>query len=102
MEPENLKAMLASKAEDFELSQLRMDGFAPYTGEGIVSVNGAKWAHGRALLRPSFTKAQISNSEIYERHFQNLVMNVPKDGSTVDLKGYVPADCSIQYPKPPE
>jgi cytochrome P450 len=85
MSPENAKAIMASQAEDFHLSKLRMDGFEPYTGDGVSSSNGATWAHGRAILRPSFSKAQVSNSDVYERHFQELVANIPTDGSLVDL-----------------
>ena len=52
-------------------------------GEGKTASNGATWAHGRAIFRPSFSKAQASN---YERHFQQLAANVPTDGSSVDLR----------------
>lgn len=86
MSPENAKAIMASKAEDFHLSRLRMDAFAPFIGDGVAASNGATWAHGRAILRPSFSKAQVSNSEVYERHFLELVENIPTDGSTVDLR----------------
>lgn len=86
MSPENAKAMMASMADDFQLSQLRLDGFEPYIGDGVAASNGATWAHGRTILRPSFSKAQVSNSDLYERHFQELVMNIPTDGSTVELR----------------
>jgi cytochrome P450 len=78
--------MMASKADDFQISQYRIDAFRPYTGDSVASSNGATWAHGRAILRSSFAKAQVSNFDIYERHFQELVANIPTNGSTVDLK----------------
>ena len=84
--PENAKAMMASMADDFQVSKLRRDAFEPYIGDGVAASNGPTWAHGRTILRPSFSKAQVSNSDLYERHFQELVMNIPTDGSTVDLK----------------
>jgi hypothetical protein len=86
MSPENAKAILASKADDFHVSARRIQAFAPFFGDGVAASNGATWAHGRAILRPSFSKAQVSNSEVYERHFQELVAIVPNDGSTVDLR----------------
>jgi cytochrome P450 len=83
---ENAKAIMASQAEDFELSDSRIKSFAPTIGEGPSGCNGASWAHGRAILRPSFSKAQVSGTDVYERHFQALVANTPVAGETVDLR----------------
>lgn len=84
--PENVKAILSSKAEDFDLPWVRIKAFYPVTGDSAFSSKGAVWSHGRALLRPAFTKLQISNFDIYEKNFQKFSKLIPPDGSTVDLQ----------------
>ncbi|OSS53183.1 hypothetical protein B5807_02536 [Epicoccum nigrum] len=39
-----------------------------------------------ALIRPSFTRAQVSDLECVETHIQNLIERLPGDGETVDLQ----------------
>jgi cytochrome P450 len=84
IEPENVKAILQS--DDFEMGWIRNKAFRPYLGNGVQATNGEIWAHGRALLRPSFTRAQISNLDLYEEHFLNFAALIPEDGSTIDIQ----------------
>ena len=84
IEPENVRTILQS--EDFEMGWVRNKAFRPYLGNGVQATNGEIWAHGRALLRPSFTRAQISNLDLYEEHFQNFATLIPEDGSTIDVQ----------------
>jgi hypothetical protein len=84
IQPENVKAILHSS--DFEKGANFMKAFRPFTGDGAVTSNGEVWAHGRALLRPCSTKAQVENLELYERHLQNFIALVPRNGETVDLQ----------------
>jgi cytochrome P450 len=85
-EPENVKTMLTSRAEDFDIPWMRIKAFYPVTGDSAFSSKGPVWSHGRALLRPAFTKLQISNFDIYEKNFQKFSKLIPSDGSTVDLQ----------------
>jgi cytochrome P450 len=84
IEPANVKTILQS--EDFEMGWIRNKAFRPYLGNGVQATNGEVWAHGRALLRPSFTRAQVSNLDLYEEHFQNFASLIPEDGSTIDIQ----------------
>jgi cytochrome P450 len=85
-DPENVKAILVSKAEDFDIPWMRIKSFYPVTGDSTFSSKGTVWSHGRALLRPCFTKLQISNFDIYEKNFQKFSKLIPRNGSTVDLQ----------------
>ena len=38
------------------------------------------------MLRPSFTKTQIANLDLFEDHVQELISKIPGDGTTVDLQ----------------
>lgn len=59
IEPENLKALLATQFGDFSLGT-RYREFYPLLGDGIFTLDGAGWSHARGLLRPQFTRDQVS------------------------------------------
>ncbi|OJD15117.1 hypothetical protein AJ78_04602 [Emergomyces pasteurianus Ep9510] len=85
-EPENIKTVLSLKFPDYEISHLRKEGFHGVFGHGIFTTDGAAWEHSRTMLRPNFNRSQVADLTIFETHIQNLIQNVPKDGSTVDLQ----------------
>lgn len=85
-EPENIKAILATQFKDFNLPPRRKDAFHPIFGHGIFTTDGAEWEVSRALLRPNFTRTQVGDLDTFETHITNLIANIPKDGSTVDLQ----------------
>lgn len=88
-EPENYKAILATSFKDFDLGKLRHDNWAEVLGEGIFTVDGAEWAHSRAMLRPQFEKSQIADLDDLETHTQNLLSRLSgKTGEVVNLHEY--------------
>lgn len=58
IEPENVKALLATQFQDFCLGT-RHEQFYPLLGDGIFTLDGAGWSHARGLLRPQFTRDQV-------------------------------------------
>lgn len=78
--------MLSLKFRDFELTPSRKDEAVPFLGAGIFMSDGARWEHSRAMLRPSFSRAQVADLDIFERHVNEVIAAIPKDGSTVDLQ----------------
>ncbi|KAH8708660.1 Cytochrome P450 52A13 [Beauveria bassiana] len=72
VDPENIKAILATQFKDFEMGPFRTDTLSPLLGHGIFTSNGKEWQHHRALLRPQFTRNQISSLELEEVHIQHL------------------------------
>ncbi|KAI8936454.1 hypothetical protein NX059_006860 [Plenodomus lindquistii] len=84
-DPQNIKTVLATKFKDFDLGE-RNDAFGPFLGSGIFAADGTHWEKSRALIRPSFTKAQVAELPTVEEHFQNLVSRIPADAATVDLQ----------------
>lgn len=61
VEPENIKAVLATQFNDFGLG-LRPKSFGPVLGDGIFTLDGTGWWHSRTLLRPQFTRDQVCSS----------------------------------------
>ena len=58
IEPENVKAILATQFQDFSLG-IRHEQFYPLLGDGIFTLDGAGWSHARSMLRPQFTRDQV-------------------------------------------
>lgn len=112
-EPENVKALLSTQFTDFGVGR-RIDALRAFLGAGIFTTDGKMWEHSRvspnyfafpirnfqfptqvmkkltknlkALVRPSFTKSQVSDLATYETHIQILVSKIPKDGTPIDLQ----------------
>jgi len=85
IDPENVKAVLFTNFADFGLG-FRLKSFGPLLGHGIFTSDGPHWEFSRSLVRPNFTRAQVADLDAFERHIQNFVSRIPKDGSTVDLQ----------------
>lgn len=86
VEPKNVQTVLALKFKDFELGEYRNRALRPLLGAGIFSTDGSKWEHSRGLLRPNFTRNQITDINVYETHVAALLKRIPHDGSTFDLQ----------------
>ena len=86
IEPENLKTMLSSDFNNWNISTRRKYGFIPYIGQGIFTSDGLLWKHSRELLRPNFARSQIDNPATLEPHLSTLLEAIPRDGSTFDLQ----------------
>ncbi|EZF72480.1 hypothetical protein H105_05519 [Trichophyton soudanense CBS 452.61] len=85
-EPENVKTVLAIKFNDYQLPPRRKAGFRELFGNGVFTNDGSDWEHSRAMLRPNFSRSQIADLNMFERHVRELIELIPTDGSTVDLQ----------------
>lgn len=47
--------------------------FWPLLGNGIFTQFGHQWKHSREMMRPQFTRDQVSDLELEERHVQNMM-----------------------------
>lgn len=100
IDPRNLQCVLATKFESFGVEPVRLFPFRPLTGKGIMTTDGAFWEHSRALIRPTFARAQIADLSSLEEHISRLINLIPRDGSTVDLKplfGRLALDTSTEF-----
>ena len=89
-EPENAQAILTTFFDDFELGSSRRARFGTVIGNGIFAADGAQWSASRALLRPSFAKSRVDDSEIFEKHFPRFLQALPgDDGVAVDLHEFL-------------
>ncbi|RPA80078.1 cytochrome P450 [Ascobolus immersus RN42] len=87
-ESENIKAMLAMQFEEFALEYRKVD-FNPLLGDGIFNSDGKVWHHSRALLRPQFSRTQISDLDALEVHVQRFMKLIPTDGTEIDIQDLI-------------
>ncbi|KAF5667323.1 cytochrome P450 monooxygenase 52A13 [Fusarium heterosporum] len=88
IEPENIKTILTSKFKDYSLGN-RPAVMGPLLGRGVFVTDGQEWSHSRALLRPNFSKDQVADLAMIERHLQQLLEIIPNDGKSIDLNDLI-------------
>ena len=57
----------------------------PFLGRSILLADGTAWAHARAMLRPAFSKKQITDLEMFDVHVESLITAIKDKGSILDL-----------------
>lgn len=74
-DPENVEAIFTKQAQEFDI------------GPTLTTSTGEAWRQLRALLRPQFSREQISDVDLDERHLQRLMkaITVSNDGWTEKL-----------------
>lgn len=85
-DPENVKAMLSTRFDDWSLGKGRIEELSSYLGHGIFTNEGKAWKVSREMLRPCFEKRQVADVSLLEEHVQRFMKLVPDDGTTVDLQ----------------
>lgn len=88
IEPKNLHAVFTADFSSWGVQPMRLFAFEPFVGKGIMGTDGPYWEHSRALIKPTFTRANIADLHLaaYDVHVQRLLELIPNDGSTVDLQ----------------
>lgn len=84
-EPENIKAILATSFKDFSLGY-RYDAAYGLLGNGIFTLSGEGWKHSRAMLRPQFTREQVSHLDTMHEHINMMIDKHFKGGEVVDAQ----------------
>lgn len=75
--------MLALNFKDYDLGPHRKGNLAPLVGEhGIFTADGKAWERARAMMRPQFSREQVSDIDAIERHVKNLFKVIPVDSTT--------------------
>lgn len=80
VDPENVKSILATNFKDYSLGQ-RYPAFKPLLGDGIFTLSGEGWKHSRAMLRPQFSREQVSQIESLREHVGILLKRFREDSA---------------------
>lgn len=86
IDPENIKAVLATQFNDFELG-IRHAHFKPLLGDGVFTLDYHGWKTLRALLRPNFSREKVGHTQLLETHVLRLFRHIRKyNGSKFDIQ----------------
>lgn len=85
MDPDNIHTILVLSQKKFVVEPARLLPTEIFLGRGIFNTDGAPWEHARALIRPIFARAQISNLDRLKCRVDDMLALIPHDQSTVDL-----------------
>ena len=80
-EPKNIQALLATQFKEFSLGDIRKGNFHPLLGHGIFTLDGEGWDRSRTMMRPQFSRDQVSDLELEENHVQDMMQALPVDSS---------------------
>ena len=87
MEAANFHQVAALSFHDYGKLAMRNKALSPFLGDGIFSQDGARWKHSRDLIKPLFTRAELSGDiDSFKIYADRLLSLIPRDGSTVDLQ----------------
>ena len=86
IEPKNLQAVFATDFDSWGVEPVRLFFFEPFVGRGIMTTDGPSWQHSRDLIRPTFSRVQLTNLSAYSIHIDRLLALIPLNGAIVDLK----------------
>ena len=86
IESANIRAVLSTRFRDYGITSVRKDAFRPLLGQSILIADGVKWTDARAMLRPSFSKNNLDDLEMFEAHVSDLLNAIRCEGPVVDLK----------------
>lgn len=78
---DNIKAIVHHQFNDFNIGY-RHEAFKPLLGDGIFATEGNIWRHSKEMLRPQFTRDNISNLHHLENHVQNFALKVKENNGT--------------------
>ncbi|TRM60069.1 cytochrome P450 [Schizophyllum amplum] len=73
IEPDHVKAILATQFDDFDKGPVVYDSFKSLLGNGVFSTDGDMWKFHRTMTRPFFNKDKISHFDNFDRHADNII-----------------------------
>ena len=76
-DPRNIQAILATQFNDFRLGVSRRTNLSPILGVSVFALDGRAWHDAREVIRPIFSREQVSDIALLERHFQEMLQCMP-------------------------
>ncbi|KAK8167528.1 cytochrome P450 52E2 [Phyllosticta citribraziliensis] len=86
-EPKNVQAVLATQFGDFIMGAARRTNLKRVLGRSIFAVDGAAWHAAREVVRPIFSRENVSDLALLEQHFRLMLQCMPigDDGWTAPV-----------------
>ncbi|KAI5888692.1 cytochrome P450 [Schizophyllum commune H4-8] len=120
LEPDHVKAILATQFEEFEKGPVTFEIGLSLLGRGVFNSDGDMWKFHRTMTRPFFNKDKIAHFDIFDRHaedilrqakarlaqgfpidFQDMIARFTLDSATEFLFGHDVNSAGAGLPYPP-
>ncbi|TVY88548.1 Cytochrome P450 monooxygenase [Lachnellula willkommii] len=86
IEPANIQKVAAVGFEDFGKDPERAVAQFPFLGPGIAASDGPAWKHARDMIKPIFTRAEVSDVDHFTSFANRFMALLPNDGSPLDVQ----------------
>ena len=84
VDPENIKAILATQFTDYGKGKPFHEEWKDFLGDSIFTTDLDQWHASRQLIRPQFIKDRVSDLDVFETHVQVLMEQITKAGKRWD------------------
>ncbi|KAI9148843.1 Cytochrome P450 52A5 [Paramyrothecium foliicola] len=74
--------------KNFELGPYRRNGFWPFVGGGIFTVDGISWKHARNAIAPHFRNPYANDLDILEKHVSACISLIENSGHQEGSKSH--------------
>ncbi|KAF8451110.1 cytochrome P450 [Boletus edulis BED1] len=92
MEPEHVKAILATQFNSFAKGPIFYDTALSLLGTGVFNSDGDIWKFHRSMTRPFFNRDRISDFETFEKHADDAIGQLKarlRQGYPVDFQDMI-------------
>ncbi|RDW59257.1 hypothetical protein BP5796_12181 [Coleophoma crateriformis] len=86
-DPKNIQALLATQFDDFRTGAPKVMSLKQMIGRSIFIADGEAWHNTRVLMRPLFSRENVSDLRVFEGHFQTMLKCLLQPGTEVDKSG---------------
>uniref|UniRef100_A0A4E9EBJ3 Cytochrome P450 n=1 Tax=Gibberella zeae TaxID=5518 RepID=A0A4E9EBJ3_GIBZA len=83
-EPRNIQAILATQFNDFGMGVTRSTNLKIVLGRSIFAADGSHWRAARDMMRPLFSRENVSRLDLLEEHVQTLFRCIEKKSPTTE------------------
>ncbi|KAL0941168.1 Cytochrome P450 52A13-like protein 2 [Colletotrichum truncatum] len=80
-DPRNVQALLATQFNDFGMGLARSTNLKTVLGRSIFAADGAAWRSAREMMRPLFSRDNVSRLDLLEAHVQTLFLCIERENA---------------------
>ncbi|PQE09431.1 Cytochrome P450 family protein [Rutstroemia sp. NJR-2017a BVV2] len=84
MDVQNIQQVSALAFDDY--GKPAQNFFKPFLGDGFLSLDGLAWKHSRDLVKPIFSRSEVSDVDTLGFHVDRFLELIPSDGKTIDIQ----------------
>lgn len=86
MEAANIQQVTALSFHDYGKSASRNSSTSAFLGRGIFSEDGSFWKYSRDLVKPTFSRSEISDVSSVGEFVDRMLELIPRDGASIDMQ----------------